>query len=214
MNQQLPYAHDIFPHIRIILGMVIGLGVTRLLSGVARIVQHPGQYRLYSVHLAWVVSVLLMLVHFWWWEFGLFQIETWTFGKYLFIIFYAVTLFLLCALLFPDSMLDYTSYEDFFYSRRAWFFGLLAATYLLDVIDTLLKGPEHFARFGVEYLFAPRCSLRFVSSRCLSATVAFTSPLSPPPSSTRYRLSCGSSTRSFDYSAARPFGRAKDAVET
>jgi hypothetical protein len=153
MNQQLPYAHDIFPHIRIILGMVIGLGVTRLLSGVARIVQHPGQYRLYSVHLAWVASVLLMLVHFWWWEFGLFQIETWTFGKYLFIIFYAVTLFLLCALLFPDSMLDYTSYEDFFYSRRAWFFGLLAATYLLDVIDTLLKGPEHFARFGVEYLF-------------------------------------------------------------
>jgi hypothetical protein len=153
MNQQLPYAHDIFPHIRIILGMVIGLGVTRLLSGVARIVQHPGQYRLYSVHLAWVASVLLMLVHFWWWEFGLFQIESWTFGKYLFIIFYAVTLFLLCALLFPDSMLDYTSYEDFFYSRRAWFFGLLAATYLLDVIDTLLKGPEHFARFGVEYLF-------------------------------------------------------------
>jgi hypothetical protein len=153
MNQQLPYAHDIFPHIRIVMGMVIGLGVTRLLSGLARIVQHPGQYRLYSVHLAWVVSVLLMLVHFWWWEFGLFQIETWTFGKYLFIIFYAVTLFLLCALLFPDSMLDYTSYEDFFYSRRAWFFGLLAATYLLDVIDTLLKGPEHFARFGVEYLF-------------------------------------------------------------
>jgi hypothetical protein len=153
MNQQLPYAHDIFPHIRIVLGMVIGLGVTRLLSGLARIVQHPGQYRLYSVHLAWVASVLLMLVHFWWWEFGLFQIETWTFGKYLFIIFYAVTLFLLCALLFPDSMLDYTSYEDFFYSRRAWFFGLLAATYLLDVIDTLLKGPEHFARFGVEYLF-------------------------------------------------------------
>ncbi|WP_419695481.1 hypothetical protein ACN2CC_02540 [Mesorhizobium muleiense] len=153
MNQQLPYAHDMFPHIRIVMGMVIGLGVTRLLSGLARIVQHPGQYRLYSVHLAWVVSVLLMLVHFWWWEFGLFQIEAWTFGKYLFIIFYAVTLFLLCALLFPDQMLDYTSYEDFFYSRRAWFFGLLAATYLLDVIDTLLKGPEHFARFGVEYLF-------------------------------------------------------------
>ncbi|MER9593624.1 hypothetical protein [Mesorhizobium sp. M0244] len=152
MDQQLPYAHDIFPHIRIVLGMVIGLGVTRLLSGLARIVQHPGQYRLYPVHLAWVASVLLMLVHFWWWEFGLFQIENWTFGKYPFIIFYAVTLFLLCALLFPDSMLDYTSYEDFFYSRRAWFFGLLAATYLLDVVDTLLKGPAHFAHFGVEYL--------------------------------------------------------------
>lgn len=49
-------------------------------------------------------------------------------------------------------MLDYTSYEDYFYSRRAWFFGLLGTTYLLDVIDTLLKGEEHFARYGHEYL--------------------------------------------------------------
>ena len=47
----------------------------------------------------------------------------WTFGIYLFIIAYAVLLFLLAALLFPDSMLDYASYEDFFFSRRRWFFG-------------------------------------------------------------------------------------------
>lgn len=145
-------AHDIFPHIRIVMGMVIGLGVTRLLSGVARTVQHPKQYRLYPVHLAWVGLVLLMLVHFWWWEFDLYRIENWTFGKYLFLIGYAIVLFLLCAFLFPDSMQDYRSYEDYFYARRAWFFGLLGSTYLLDVIDTLLKGEAHFARFGQEYL--------------------------------------------------------------
>lgn len=145
-------AHDVFPHIRIVMGMVIGLGVTRLLSGVARTVQHPTQYRLYPVHLAWVASVLLMLVHFWWWEFDLYRVENWTFGKYLFIIGYAIVLFLLCAFLFPDSMQDYRSYEDYFYARRGWFFGLLGATYLLDLVDTLLKGQAHFARFGVEYL--------------------------------------------------------------
>ncbi|MBN9549566.1 MAG: hypothetical protein J0H31_12000, partial [Alphaproteobacteria bacterium] len=104
MATEIASQHDIFPHIRIIMGMVIGLGVTRLLSGTARIVQHPRQYRLYTVHIAWVASVLLMLVHFWWWEFGLYAIENWTFGKYLFIIVYAITLFLLCALLFPDSI--------------------------------------------------------------------------------------------------------------
>ena len=153
MATEIASPHDIFPHIRIVMGMVIGLGVTRLLSGTARIVQHPSRTPVYAVHLGWTLSVLLMLVHFWWWEFGLYAIENWTFGKYLFIIFYAITLFLLCALLFPDSMLDYTSYEDYFYSRRAWFLGLLGFTYLLDVIDTLLKGPEHFARFGNEYLF-------------------------------------------------------------
>ncbi|MEQ1954576.1 hypothetical protein [Mesorhizobium sp. CN2-181] len=149
---QAAIAAQEFTHIRIVMGMVVGLGVTRLLSGVARIIQHPGQYKLYAVHLAWVASLLLMLVHFWWWQFGLYQIPLWTFGIYLFIIGYAVILFLLCALLFPDSMHDYKGYEDYFLSKRAWFFGLLAVTYLLDVIDTLLKGEQHFAQFGNEYL--------------------------------------------------------------
>jgi hypothetical protein len=152
MHQAALSANDIFLHIRVVMGMVIGLGLTRLLSGLARIVQHPNQYRLYGVHLAWVASILLALVHFWWWEFGLYQVEIWTFGTYAFIVSYAIVLFLLCALLFPDSMQDYASYEDYFYARRAWFFGLLAATYLLDVADTLVKGEAHFARFATEYL--------------------------------------------------------------
>jgi hypothetical protein len=151
-EQALAAGAEAFPHIRIVMGMVVGLGVTRLLAGVARIIQHPSQYRLYPVHLAWTASVLLMLIHYWWWEFGLFGVRDWTFGVYLFIIAYAVLLFLLAALLYPDSMLDYSSYEDFFLSRRRWFFGVMAATYVFDIADTLIKGEEHFARFGNEYL--------------------------------------------------------------
>ena len=152
MEPQAYSVHDIYPHLRIVMGMVIGLGVARLLSGVARIVQHPTQYRLYGIHLAWVASILLILIHFWWWEFGLYEVKLWTFDKYFFIIGYAINLFLLSALLFPDSMQGYESYRDFFYARRAWFFGLLAASYVFDVIDTLLKGEAHFARFGSEYV--------------------------------------------------------------
>ena len=172
---------EIFPHVRIVMGMVIGLGVTRLLSGLARIVQHPRQYPLDPVHLSWVASLLLTLVHFWWWEFGLFGIRHWTFEIYFFIVLYAVTLFLLCALLFPDSMEGYTGYEDYFYARRAWFFGLLAATYLFDVVDTLIKGEAHFARFGVEYLirtpvFVLLCliAIRTTDRRFHRAFIAFT----------------------------------------
>ena len=172
---------EIFPHVRIVMGMVIGLGVTRLLSGLARIVQHPRQYPLDPVHLAWVASLLLTLVHFWWWEFGLFGIRHWTFEIYFFIVLYAVTLFLLCALLFPDSMEGYAGYEDYFYARRGWFFGLLAATYLFDVIDTLIKGEAHFARFGVEYLirtpvFVLLCliAIRTTDRRFHRAFIAFT----------------------------------------
>ena len=71
-------------------GEVTALGVTRLLSGLARLVQHPGQHRMDAVHLGWVGSTLLALVHFWWWQFGLYLIEAWTFGTYLFVIGYAI----------------------------------------------------------------------------------------------------------------------------
>lgn len=151
MTEKLSLVHDVYPHIRIVLGMVIGLGVTRLLSGLVRIIQHPGQYPLYIVHLLWVAWMLLMLAHFWWWEFGLFDIPQWTFGKYLFVVFYSVALFMLCAFLFPESMTGYRDYRELFYATRVWFFGLLGATYALDILDTLIKGSAYLERFGTEY---------------------------------------------------------------
>ena len=172
MQEQALLAHDVYPHIRTVMGMVIGLGVTRLLSGVARIVQHPGQQVLYPVHLAWVVSVLLSLVHFWWWEFALFRIEIWTFGTYLFVIGYAILLFMQCALLFPDSLGEYADYKEFFLARRAWFFGLLATTSLFDVVDTLIKGKAHFERFSGEYMLRTPLMLLlcFTAARTSSQT--------------------------------------------
>jgi hypothetical protein len=61
-------------------------------------------------------------------------------------------LFLLAALLFPDKLDDYDGYEDFFLKRRHWFFGIFAVTFLLDIIDTLIKGPPYLDNLGVAYL--------------------------------------------------------------
>ena len=144
--------HELFTHIRIVLGMVIGLGITRMLAGLAGFVQHPGRYRVSVLHMLWVGSILLELVLFWWWEFGLSRIPAWSFGVYLFLIGYAVVLYLISALLFPDNIAEYAGYEDFFIRRRRWFFGLLAATFLLDVVDTLIKGTEHWSQLSGDYL--------------------------------------------------------------
>lgn len=138
------FASEFFPHVRIVMGMVIGLGVTRILLGVAGLVQHPDRAKLSLLHLLWASSILLELIFFWWWEFELYALEQWSFGAFFFIILYAVTLFLLAALLFPDRLDDYDGYEDFFIKRRNWFFGVFAATFLLDIIDTLIKGAPYF----------------------------------------------------------------------
>ncbi|WP_163267244.1 hypothetical protein [Chelativorans alearense] len=143
---------EIFPHIRIVMGIIIGMGITRLLAGIARFVQHPARESISTIHLAWVATMLLMLVHFWWWEVALYGIRHWSFGVFFFLIIYSVVLFLMSVLLFPDDIREYANYEDFFLNRRKWFFGLLASTLILDVVDTYIKGETHFDEYRIELL--------------------------------------------------------------
>ena len=145
-------ATELFPHIRIVMGMVVGLGITRLLMGVAGLIQHPDRARLSAIHLLWALSVLIELVLFWWWEFALYEISDWSFGIFAFLIGYAVLLFLMAALLFPDKLDDYDGYEDFFLKRRKWFFGVFALTFLFDIVDTLIKGEPYLDTLGLDYL--------------------------------------------------------------
>jgi len=146
-----PSLSDIYLHIRVIISIIVGLCITTLLSGFARFVQHPRRERPSILHLGWAASLLLWVTHFWWWEFRLASIRSWNFETYLFIIFYAILYFLLSKLLFPDDISEYGGYEQYFLSRRRWFFGLLATTLCFDYIDTALKGAAYLHSFGIEY---------------------------------------------------------------
>jgi len=142
-----------FVHMRIVLGMVVGLGLTHLLRQLARIIEHPGRKRVYWVHLVWAASMFLYLLSFWWWEYRLTLVTTWTFNLYLFITLYALLLYLLCTLVLPENIDEYADWRDYFYARRGWFFGFLALAYLVDLGDTRAKGADYFALMGREMFF-------------------------------------------------------------
>jgi hypothetical protein len=55
------------------------------------------------------------------------------------------------SILFPDRMAEYSGFDDYFQSRRKWFYGLLAVIFLVDLIDTAIKGAGHFRSLGIEY---------------------------------------------------------------
>jgi hypothetical protein len=141
---------DLYLHVRVLIGILLGLSVVRLVGGVARFVAHPGRQRISLIHLGWVAWALLNVLTFWWWEFGLSRIE-WNFGIYFFVCVYASMFFFLSVLLFPDDLKEYDGYQDYFLSRRVWFFGFVALTELLDVVDTWIKGSEYLRSLGPEY---------------------------------------------------------------
>jgi len=141
---------DAFTHVRIILGFVVSLALARLLTGLARFIQHPALKR-DPLHLLWAFGMLLLLVHFWWWEFWLGAVKVWSFPIYIFLIVFVFQLYLLTTLLFPDNIAEYESYAAYFMSRRRWFFGLFASVNVFDAIDTLIKGPEHASLYELDY---------------------------------------------------------------
>ena len=142
---------ELFEYISVLTSIIVGLGMAHLLRGLAGLVQHPGREKTYWVHLVWVGYMFFNMVFFWWWEFALAEIEVWLFQDYLFIVFYAVVLYLMSAMLFPGDLRDYDGFEDYFLSRRRWFFGLLAMTFVIDLYDTWLKGRDHFESLGTDY---------------------------------------------------------------
>jgi len=142
---------DVSQHVRLIVGFVVSLAIARLLNGLARFVQHPKKVRVYLVHMAWVFAMLLFIIHFWWWEWKLSTITQWSFEAYLLVFTYAIIFFLLCSMLFPDSMDEYSGFEEYFISRRKWFFGIFAFSFIIDLADTALKGTAYFNGLGIEY---------------------------------------------------------------
>lgn len=139
-------------HVRVLLGMVVGLALTHLIRHFARIIDRPTRARVSWIHLLWAVSMFIYILHFWWWEFRLAGAVHWTFPLYMFVTCYALLLYLLCTVVFPDSLDGFRGYDDYFMSRRGWFFGLLALAYVVDLGDTWIKGAGYFEGFGGEYI--------------------------------------------------------------
>jgi len=140
-----------FIHIRMIIGFILSHTIAHLLRGVAKLIVHPTRSRPYWVHLVWGANVFLTIIDFWWWEYRLRQLTEWTFLSYMAVIIYVILFYFLCALLFPEDLSDYKGFKDYYYARRTWLFSVLAATFLMDVIDTSLKGANYINHLGTEY---------------------------------------------------------------
>ncbi len=114
---------NLYLHVRVLISLIVGLAVTRLVSGIGDFIQHPGRQKLLFVHLGWVVWALLNAVAMWWWEFRLSHITQWSLGLYAFVFLYASMYYLLAVLIFPDDIDSYGDFQAYFLSRRMWFFG-------------------------------------------------------------------------------------------
>jgi hypothetical protein len=143
---------DAFSYLSIVPSIIIALGLTRLLTGIGRLLENRGQMRLYWVHLVWGLNVFLYMVLNWWILFRWDAQQEWTFFLFLFLLLTPTISFLLSVILFPDPLREGMNFKENFYEDNRWFFALAAILPPLDFFDTLLKGYAHLAAQGSIYI--------------------------------------------------------------
>jgi len=115
-----------FEYISVLLSILIGLGVTQLLSGLAKLLRDGRALG----HAWWIFIIIatLLLADFqvWWVSFGWRDLPGWTFLGYIAFLVLPVILYLLAYLVLPaDLHLDGDQLANAFIEKRKPFFALL-----------------------------------------------------------------------------------------
>ena len=161
-----------FEYVIILVSIVLGLSVTKLLTGVGEMLQARAHAKQYWVHNVWVANAFISNLMVWWVAYRWLNWEqdghTWNFFLFVFILLTPIVQFLVAVLLFPDEIREGQDMRDPFESIQRPLFLLLATLPLIDIVDSTLKGLDHVRNLGPAYL--PTLLL----STALNVTAAFT----------------------------------------
>lgn len=130
-----------FEYLSVLISIVLGLGLTQLLSGFGRWLEHRKTVKPYFPSIVWAALLFLVHIQTWWAMFGLRHWDNWSFVQFLMVLLQPSVLFLLAVLIFPGAgSNDVDLRENFFFQRR-WFFGLLLGLLVLSISKDIVR--EH-----------------------------------------------------------------------
>src|SRR6266568_4424468 len=155
---------DSFNYVAVLISIVIGLGVTRVLTGLSDAIQAGNRQRTYWIHTLWMIILFSQLMLSWWVFYRWHTAPQWTFFLFLWVAVAPTLIYLASGVLCPGELESTGSatWREYYYSNRSGFFLIFAAIWPLDIIDTLLKGKAHFFEQGPLYL--PTLAAWFVGS--------------------------------------------------
>ena len=133
---------DAFSYLSVLLSIIIGLGITQILTAVGRLIRHRDRVTMDWLPLLWAAVMLVIFVQVWWSSFGLREFHNWTFVGFLLVLAQTCTLYLMSALILPEQVDETrTDLAAHYQRQQRWFFSLLLATLVVSVLkDQVING--------------------------------------------------------------------------
>jgi peptidoglycan/LPS O-acetylase OafA/YrhL len=133
-----------FEYVSILVSIILGLGITQILSSLADLLYHHHKVKLYWPHVIWVVFIFFLHVQDWFITYQLKDLPEWNIPQLMFVLAYPILLFTCAKMLLPTNESE-ESYDmrKFYESQYRVIFTLVGLSVILSILFNIyiLKRP-------------------------------------------------------------------------
>lgn len=122
-----------FEYVTVLISIILGLGITQILTGIADLIHKSHRVKIYWPHILWILFVLVLHIQEWWVTYELKTYQPWRLPTFLFIMAYPVNLFVLARMLFPYKL------KGKVIDLKAFYFGHYRKIFLIFIISAILS---------------------------------------------------------------------------
>src|SRR5579863_9025678 len=144
-----------FDYLNVLISIILGLAIARILSGLATVVTSRERVDFYWPPIVWAIWIFFISVQHWWAEWAVRLTPRWSFVDFVLLLLVPVGLFLLAALVLPESgQAEKIDLGEWFFRNRAWFFGIMFFLPTLSIIEELVRSGHMASMLNFAFLLA------------------------------------------------------------
>ncbi len=128
-----------FEYVSILISIILGLGITQILSSFSDLLYHFKKIKFYYPHSIWIGFVMFLHIQDWFVTYQLKDKTVWRLPELLFILLYPVSLFIAAKMLLPTN--DEEERFDmrvFYQSQFPMIFSVISISILLSILFNIL----------------------------------------------------------------------------
>lgn len=122
-----------FEYVSILISIILGLGITQILSSFSDLLYHRKKVKFYWPHGIWILFVLFLHIQDWFVTYQIKDKAAWSLPELLFILLYPITLFIAAKMLLP------TNEDEERFDMKVFYFSQFPMILLLICISILLS---------------------------------------------------------------------------
>ena len=126
-----------FEYVIVLISIILGLGITTLLTGVAQLIKHHHHTLFFAPYLILILLVFVLHVHEWWESYTLKAVAEWPLLLFLFIILYPINLYVLAHLLFPSDLSHGFDTKEYYLNHYRRIFAWACPLPILSIIQNI-----------------------------------------------------------------------------